>query len=559
MAQKILALTASINLPRLVAYVMLGTPVIAGVGLTLAPAFGYLPALGGQNLSLAPWRSLFDEPGFWSDLRLTLFAGFAATLISLTLAFAGLAVGARRLAPLLPPLLATPHSAMAIGLAFLLAPSGWLMRLVSPWVTGYLVPPDIITVNDTLGLSLILGLTLKETPFLLAVSLAAMARWPCNEQLFVARALGYRPATGWLLIVAPQLYRQIRLPIYATLAYSLSVVDMAIVLAPSNPEPLSLLGLRWFLAPDLALIYPAAAAASLQGLIVAGAICLWWISEKFAAYGLLRRVETGNRSTLIETTARAIALLTAFALLLALLALAALVVWSLAWRWPFPLALPESWSLQIWRDQAPQLAWPLLNTLGLAGVSTCLAMALTIAWLESDDRTGRTSALTLVYLPLLAPQLAFLFGVEALFAWLRVDGGFVAVVWAHCLFVFPYVLLAMADPWRALDRRYARAAGALGASKNEVLMRVKLPLLSSPLAFALALGVSVSVAQYLSTLFAGGGRISTLTTEALSRASGGDRRVAAVAAFLQAAVPLIIFAIAALAPRRIGKTRGAHS
>jgi len=559
MAQAIRALTASTNLPRLIAIAIFGAPVAAGFALTLALAFGYLPALGGRDLSLAPWRALFAEPGFWSGLELTLFVGFTATAISLALAFAGLAVGARRVAALLPPLLATPHSAMAIGFAFLLAPSGWLMRLASPWATGDLVPPDIVTVNDPQGLSLILGLVLKETPFLLAASLAALARWPDAEQLSIARALGYRPAAAWLLIVAPQLYAQIRLPLYATLAYSLSVVDMAIVLAPSHPEPLSLLGLRWFLSPDLTRIYPAAAAATLQGLFVISGIAVWRIGEWLAARGLLRRVEMGRRGAFLETAARAVAILTTLALSLGLLSLVALALWSIAWRWPFPLALPESWSLRIWREQMPQLVRPLLDTLILAGASTLLALGLAVAWLEADERAGRTSSLTAIYLPLLAPQIAFLFGVETLFAWMRIDGGVLAVAWAHSLFVFPYVLLAMADPWRALDRRYARAASALGASKNRVLLQVKLPLLASPLAFAFALGVSVSVAQYLSTLFAGGGRISTLTTEALSRSSGGDRRVAAVAAFLQAAVPLIAFALAALAPRRLGTPRGAHS
>ena len=43
-------------------------------------------------------------------------------------------------------------------------------------------------------------------------------------------------------------------------------------------------------------------------------------------------------------------------------------------------------------------------------------------------------------------------------------------------------------------------------------------MLLRPLLIALAVGFAVSVAQYLPTLFAGGGRFSTLTTEALSLA-----------------------------------------
>ena len=42
-----------------------------------------------------------------------------------------------------------------------------------------------------------------------------------------------RPVQAWLKVVLPQVYPQIRLPVYAVLAYALSVVDMAIVLGPT--------------------------------------------------------------------------------------------------------------------------------------------------------------------------------------------------------------------------------------------------------------------------------------------------------------------------------------
>ena len=37
----------------------------------------------------------------------------------------------------LAALVAVPHSAIAIGLVFLLAPSGWLIRILSPGITGF--------------------------------------------------------------------------------------------------------------------------------------------------------------------------------------------------------------------------------------------------------------------------------------------------------------------------------------------------------------------------------------------------------------------------------------
>ena len=56
-------------------------------------------------------------------------------------------------------------------------------------------------------------------------------------------------------------------------------------------------------------------------------------------------------------------------------------------------------------------------------------------------------------------------------------------------------------------------------------------MLLRPLLIAMAVGFAVSVAQFLPTLFAGGGRLATLATETLSLAGGGDRRIIGVFGF----------------------------
>ena len=150
----------------------------------------------------------------------------------------------------------------------------------------------------------------------------------------------------------------------------------------------------------------------------------------------------------------------------------------------------------------------------------------------------------LVYLPLLVPQIGFLFGVQVLLVWCRLDGTWTGLVWAHLLFVLPYVFLALAEPYRSLDPRYARTALALGKPPWTVWMRVKLPLLLRPELIAAAVGLAVSAAQFLPTLFAGGGRFATLTTEAVSLTAGGNRRVVGMFAFTLALLPLVGFALA---------------
>jgi putative thiamine transport system permease protein len=70
------------------------------------------------------------------------------------------------------------------------------------------------------------------------------------------------------------------------------------------------------------------------------------------------------------------------------------------------------------------------------------------------------------------------------------------------------------------------------------------------MASALAIGFAVSIAQYLSTQFIGAGRHPTLTTEAVTLASGGQRNVAAAFALLQALLPALGFLAAHAVGRR---------
>jgi putative thiamine transport system permease protein len=540
-------------------------PIAAGLIGTWLPAFGYLPALGGEGFGLAPWRDLLASPGLGTSLRLTLTSGFLATAVSLALVIGFVAGchGTRLFARLrrgLAPLLAVPHVAVAIGVAFLIAPSGWALRLVSPWATGWQTPPDVALVQDPYGLALAFALVVKEVPFLLLMTLAALDQTRAAERLAVARSLGYGPVTAWLKTVLPAVYPQIRLPVYAVLAFSLSVVDMALVLAPLTPSPLAVLVLRWFNDPDLTLRFAAAAGAALQLLLVVGAIGLWRGLELLVA-GLGRRwlvagARGGGGAALRRSAGGAMAALyavTAFSVL-------GLGLWSVARRWRYPDALPTAWTLDNWARQGDGLAWAAGTTLVVGLAAALVALALALGCLENEKRHGVTTTgrgLWLLYTPLLVPQVGFLFGAQVLAVKAGIDGTWLALVWSHLLFVLPYVFLTLADPYRALDERYARAALCLGASPNRVFWRVKLPMLLRPVLFALAVGFAVSVAQYLPTLFAGGGRFATLTTEAVALAGGADRRVMGVYAFLQALLPLVGFTAALALPAWLFRGRRA--
>lgn len=538
---------------------LLALPVLAGLAGTLLPAFGLLPALGGQTLGLHAWRKLFGSPGVATSVVLTLATGIAATGLSLCLALCVAAAlhgrsSARRVGAAIAPWLAVPHSAVAIGLAFMVLPSGWLVRWVSPGLTGWTLPPDVLTVGHPSGWPVVLGLMVKEVPYLLLMALAALNQVDARGQVAAAHALGYGTSAAWVKIVLPQVYAQMRLPVVAVLAFSLTVVDVALVLGPSHPPTLAVLAVRWLTDPDVSRLFPGAAAATLLLVLCAGVVAAGWALERGLRWAGRHWLERGGRSHWTSALTRAGQASALVLLWLAALSGVALLMWSFATTWRFPDAWPAGWTWDHWIRQSRALASPLANTLLVAALATTISLALTLAMLEHRSRApaqrspaGRWEGL--LFLPLVVPQIAFLFGAQVLLVRSGLDGSVLAVVWAHGLFVLPYLYLSLAQPWRTLDPRYARTAASLGASPARVFWRVKLPILLRPVLVASAVAFAVSVGLYLPTLFAGAGRVATLTTEAVTLAAGADRRVIGVWAVLQAMLPLLAFALAVVVPR----------
>ncbi|TDL88160.1 ABC transporter permease [Meridianimarinicoccus aquatilis] len=553
-------------LPALTLLAMLG-PVAAGLWGTVLPAFGHFPVAGQSGPSLDPIRHLLDWPGLGKAIWLSVFTGVTATVVSLGLVVL-ITAGwwgtrtFRALERILSPLLSVPHAAAAFGLAFLIAPSGWFARIASPVLTGWDRPPDWLIVNDPWGLSLVAGLVAKEVPFLLLMTLAALGQSDGTRGLRVAQALGYGRLTGWVKCVFPRVYAQIRLPVFVVLAFGMSVVDVAVILGPSTPPPLSVQILRWMNDPDLSQRLTAAAGALLQLALVLGTLGVWILAERAIGAAGRRWTARGGRGR-FETGLRWIGFVTGGASAIAVLAgLSGLVVWSFAGFWAFPDALPGGFGLRNWNRHWPGITDAFTDTAVVALVSAGLALALVIGCLEAETRSGRTltrRGLWLLYLPLLVPQTAFLPGLQTLLLSLGADRGLGPVIAAHLVFVLPYVFLSLGDPWRAWDQRNARVAASLGATPAAVLWRVRLPMLLRPILTAVAVGVAVSVGQYLPTLLIGGGRVATLTTEAVALASGGDRRAIGVYAVAQTAAALLPFAAALAIPALMWRNRrGLH-
>lgn len=498
------------------------------------------------------WQALFATPGLPRAALLSAWTGLAATIVSLALAhFAvGLAWANERLLRLRMwalPTLATPHLAIAIGLVLLLSPSGLLLRLLSPWATGFDQPPDWATVQDPLGIALIVGLITKETPFLILVLLGALAQVDAERLMLQARVLGYGRLKSWLVAVAPLLQRQSRLATAAVLVFGVTNVEVALPLGPSTPPTLSMLLLQWFSDADLTMRLRAFAGAwLLLGMTVLALVAAGFVARCFA--GAWRRWATSGRRAVKDSLIKvATGFPITLVLTLGITAVSALLLRSIGGAWRFPNIFPARPSLDAWRSAASELDTTFGPTLMLGFATATAAVLLVLAAAEilhDRPRVRRTIAVAL-FVPLLLPQMAFLFGLQTFLIRLEIDGTFSAVLSSHLVFALPYVWAVLSEARAQIPPSFASAARVLGAGPARTWLAVIVPLLAKSILLAVALGFAVSVALYLPTLFAGGGRIATATTAAAAAMGAGNLRSAAAQGVVLSIAPLLVFALTA--------------
>lgn len=547
------------------------TKTIALTGLAAAvllPMIGSLAAAVLAALDGPAWRALFHHPQTWQALAMSLWTGLASGLLALaatawilatTVGRQGRRIPIERMHRWLAPLLAVPHAAFAIGLVAILAPGGWVLRFLSPWATGLTTPPGWPITQDPWGLGLIATLVLKEVPFLLWIAWAHLQRpdvaHRLQRELQWAHTAGYSQAQAWWRVGWPQLLPRLHAPLLAVGAYSLSVVDVALVIGPTTPPTLAMLAWQWLQDADPATNAQGSVAAWLLAAMLAACVAVAWGTHHWP--GWRRRWTSGIAAPLSPLPPgrnRAPSLLLAGLVSTYVVVLLALALGSFFGPWPFPQLVPEAFTASAWQHVVQSRA-TLWTSVWLALASGGSALAWAVAWLEFAPLRWQQRLLPLWLLPLVLPAVLWTVGLHRLsLAW-GLDATATGLWLAHTLAAIPYVLIALQGPYLGFDKRLQQVSASLGRRHPAFLWSVKWPLLRSTLASAMAIGCAVSLAQYLPTLYVGAGRFQTVTTEAVNLAAGGQRSLTAAFAWMQWILPVIVFAAAAWA----GRTRHWHA
>lgn len=225
----------------LAAGLLLGTPIVVGIGYLVAGALGAV----GDSAPVALGR-VFTDAAVWRSLLLSLWIACAGTTLALIGALAvtlllGGDVRLDRLSQRVAALpLPVPAVAAAVSVLLLLSQSGWFSRLATQLhlITAPTEFPALV--YDPLALGVIVAVVWKELPFLLLVSLSLQAlRGPAL--LDAARTLG---ATRWQAVrsvTLPLLLRGLLPSVVAVFVFVLGSLELPMILAPSSPLALPLL------------------------------------------------------------------------------------------------------------------------------------------------------------------------------------------------------------------------------------------------------------------------------------------------------------------------------
>jgi len=195
-----------------------------------------------------------------------------------------------------------------------------------------------------------------------------------------------------------------------------------------------------------------------------------------------------------------------------------------------------AWYEKLWKTQP--LLDALKNSVIIAGITTVLSVILGTlgAWMLYRYRFPWRKALsTLVFIPMVIPEV--IMGVSLLIFFTLVSGplnawlatfseaewglGYSTVIIAHTTFCFPFVLVAIQARLAGVDPCLEEAAMDLGAPPLKAFWLVMVPYLLPAIISGALMAFTLSLDEYIVTLFTTGPESQTLTLKVFGMAKKG--------------------------------------
>jgi spermidine/putrescine transport system permease protein len=180
------------------------------------------------------------------------------------------------------------------------------------------------------------------------------------------------------------------------------------------------------------------------------------------------------------------------------------------------------WYTALWRDSL--LVRSLENSLIVATFTTLISVVLGTAggWLLHRHRYRGSGFLeTLVFLPMIVPEVILGVSLLILFVTLGLQLGYTTIVISHVTFCFPFVMAAVQARLAGLDPALEEAALDLGATPAQAFTKVLVPYLMPAIVSGALMAFTLSLDELIVTYFTASAGTRTLPLEIFGRVKKG--------------------------------------
>ena len=197
-------------------------------------------------------------------------------------------------------------------------------------------------------------------------------------------------------------------------------------------------------------------------------------------------------------------------------------------------------------NQGDDLLAALLTTLKIAAIASVASTFLAVVsclGLSYFSKKIQAFVLNVTYIPNIMPELVTGISFMFLFAFLGVQKGQVTLILAHIAFCVPFAVLSINPKLRQLDKNLAEAAQDLGATQMQAILKVILPEIMPGIVSSILLTFTLSVDDYLVSIFNVDSTVQTLPMVIYSMAKHGvNSKMNALTAIMFLVIFLLLLA-----------------
>lgn len=224
-----------------------------------------------------------------------------------------------------------------------------------------------------------------------------------------------------------------------------------------------------------------------------------------------------------------------------------LMIWMVTERWPWPMLLPESYTLRTVQElffgsaKLPEILFSSISLAMTVAILGTVIGVLTARATELYQFPGKKLVHLASFLPMLVPGTVFAMGIQITLIRLGLSDTIAGVIVVHLIAAVPYCITIMTDVTRAVGKKLEEQAMVLGANPLKAFFLVTLPSLLPGILSSMSMGFILSYSQYFTTLMVGGGRVKTIALVLVPYIQSGDRALSAVYSVAFVGSALLVF------------------